>query len=259
MAAISLGFIVMVTPWTIQEIVTACTGSKASVLYKGLLCDRFVLRTTRRIHNEVTRGSSVLILWHLMFYVRPQLPPFLDFLVTWTALSNSLWNPFMYWLLNSDFRRMSRQLMPNKVSIGYPTVGRWISSSGANLLHLWSGAMFTVRFSSKSAISPDWLIRLSLFQTPRAHFHWPPRTPIPKPKYGYFAQVHPAARKFSSCTAQSLQKQELHPPESPHKSVTEGVSSRMLADWPGQSKQSTDAATTIAGPAKWFWIMKEQI
>ncbi|XP_068146302.1 uncharacterized protein [Drosophila tropicalis] len=28
MAAISLGFIVMVTPWTIQEIVTACTGSK---------------------------------------------------------------------------------------------------------------------------------------------------------------------------------------------------------------------------------------
>ncbi|KAH8384772.1 hypothetical protein KR093_007881 [Drosophila rubida] len=62
MAAISLGFIVMVTPWTIQEI----------------------------------------------------LPPFLDFLVTWTSLSNSLWNPFMYWLLNSDFRRLSRQLMPNK-------------------------------------------------------------------------------------------------------------------------------------------------
>ncbi|CAD7011661.1 unnamed protein product [Ceratitis capitata] len=69
MAAISLGFIVMVTPWTIQEIVTACTGSK--------------------------------------------LPPFLDFVVTWTALSNSLWNPFMYWLLNSDFRRLSKHLMPN--------------------------------------------------------------------------------------------------------------------------------------------------
>lgn len=30
MAAISLGFIVMVTPWTIQEIVTACTGSKVT-------------------------------------------------------------------------------------------------------------------------------------------------------------------------------------------------------------------------------------
>lgn len=28
MAAISLGFIVMVTPWTIQEVVAACTGSK---------------------------------------------------------------------------------------------------------------------------------------------------------------------------------------------------------------------------------------
>ncbi|XP_037883365.1 5-hydroxytryptamine receptor 1D isoform X2 [Glossina fuscipes] len=70
MAAISLGFIVMVTPWTIQEIVTACTGSK--------------------------------------------LPPFLDFLVTWTALSNSFWNPFMYWLLNSDFRHLSKQMLPSK-------------------------------------------------------------------------------------------------------------------------------------------------
>ncbi|XP_069964018.1 alpha-2C adrenergic receptor [Bactrocera oleae] len=70
MAAISLGFIVMITPWTIQEIVTACTGSK--------------------------------------------LPPFLDFVVTWIALSNSLWNPFMYWLLNSDFRRLSKHLMPNR-------------------------------------------------------------------------------------------------------------------------------------------------
>jgi len=52
----------------------------------------------------------------ISIYLCTQLPPFLDFLVTWTALSNSLWNPFMYWLLNSDFRRLSRQLMPNKVS-----------------------------------------------------------------------------------------------------------------------------------------------
>lgn len=28
MAAVSLGFIVIVTPWTIQEVVAACTGSK---------------------------------------------------------------------------------------------------------------------------------------------------------------------------------------------------------------------------------------
>lgn len=33
MAAISLGFIVIVTPWTILEIVTACTGSKVNVVY----------------------------------------------------------------------------------------------------------------------------------------------------------------------------------------------------------------------------------
>lgn len=33
MAAMSLGFIVIVTPWTILEIVTACTGSKVGQLY----------------------------------------------------------------------------------------------------------------------------------------------------------------------------------------------------------------------------------
>lgn len=73
MAAMSLGFIVMVTPWTIQEVVTACTGSKP--------------------------------------------PPFLDFLATWLALSNSFWNPFLYWLLNNHFRRISRELLYTKVNI----------------------------------------------------------------------------------------------------------------------------------------------
>ncbi|KAI5706865.1 hypothetical protein M8J75_012046 [Diaphorina citri] len=63
MAAMSLGFIVMVTPWTIQEV----------------------------------------------------LPPGMDFTITWLALSNSFWNPFLYWLLNSNFRRISRELILTKV------------------------------------------------------------------------------------------------------------------------------------------------
>ncbi|BES99411.1 7 transmembrane receptor (rhodopsin family) [Nesidiocoris tenuis] len=71
MAAMSLGFIVMVTPWTIQEVVVACTGSK--------------------------------------------MPEFLDFTVTWLALSNSFWNPFLFWLLNNNFRRISRELFLTKI------------------------------------------------------------------------------------------------------------------------------------------------
>ncbi|XP_014290904.1 muscarinic acetylcholine receptor M5 isoform X2 [Halyomorpha halys] len=71
MAAMSLGFIVMVTPWTIQEVVVACTGTK--------------------------------------------MPDFLDFIVTWMALSNSFWNPFLYWLLNNNFRRISKELFLTKV------------------------------------------------------------------------------------------------------------------------------------------------
>ncbi|XP_038213984.1 trace amine-associated receptor 8b [Zerene cesonia] len=67
MAAMSLGFIVMVTPATIQEVVAACTGCKV--------------------------------------------PPTLDFIVTWIALSDSFWNPFLYWLLNSHFRRISHDLL----------------------------------------------------------------------------------------------------------------------------------------------------
>ncbi|KAJ9598181.1 hypothetical protein L9F63_011143, partial [Diploptera punctata] len=71
MAAMSLGFIVMVTPWTIQEVVAACTGTKV--------------------------------------------PPFIDFIVTWLALSNSFWNPFLYWLLNNHFRRICKELFLSKV------------------------------------------------------------------------------------------------------------------------------------------------
>lgn len=33
MAAMSLGFIVMVTPWSIQEVVAACTGSKVNLYF----------------------------------------------------------------------------------------------------------------------------------------------------------------------------------------------------------------------------------
>ncbi|XP_073995994.1 trace amine-associated receptor 8c isoform X3 [Rhodnius prolixus] len=71
MAAMSLGFIVMVTPWTIQEVVVACTGTK--------------------------------------------MPEFLEFTCTWLALSNSFWNPFLYWLLNNNFRRISKELFMTKI------------------------------------------------------------------------------------------------------------------------------------------------
>lgn len=46
-----------------------------------------------------------------------QLPVFLDFLVTWTALSNSLWNPLMYWMLNVEFRHLSRRLLTWRVCV----------------------------------------------------------------------------------------------------------------------------------------------
>lgn len=46
-----------------------------------------------------------------------QLPPFLEFLVTWTAVSNSFWNPFLYWLLNAHFRRLAKELLVKSVSL----------------------------------------------------------------------------------------------------------------------------------------------
>ncbi|XP_070505572.1 trace amine-associated receptor 1 [Chironomus tepperi] len=67
MAAISLGFIVIVTPYTIQEVVAACTGSKV--------------------------------------------PPIMEFIVTWFAISNGFWNPFLYWLLNAHFRSISHDMI----------------------------------------------------------------------------------------------------------------------------------------------------
>ncbi|XP_044738765.1 probable serine/threonine-protein kinase DDB_G0282963 [Chrysoperla carnea] len=67
MAAMSLGFIVLVTPYSIQEVVAACTGQRA--------------------------------------------PEILDFIATWLQLSNAFWNPFLYWLLNNHFRRISKNLL----------------------------------------------------------------------------------------------------------------------------------------------------
>jgi hypothetical protein len=49
MAAISLGFIVMVTPWTIQEVVAACTGTKVR--------ERLLLLTHEDIFDLDSGGS----------------------------------------------------------------------------------------------------------------------------------------------------------------------------------------------------------
>ena len=38
-------------------------------------------------------------------------------MVTWLALSNSFWNPFLYWLLNNHFRQVSKELLLSTVSV----------------------------------------------------------------------------------------------------------------------------------------------
>ena len=44
-----------------------------------------------------------------------QIPPAIDFCVTWIALSTSFWNPFIYWLLNARFRKICKDLLTSKV------------------------------------------------------------------------------------------------------------------------------------------------
>lgn len=105
MSAMSLGFIVMVTPWTIQEVVAACTGSKVNKL------QIFIGSSTNNNHPINQIYCLNLFLFHSC-----QVPPILDFFVTWTAVSNSFWNPFLYWLLNAHFRRITRELLGSSVS-----------------------------------------------------------------------------------------------------------------------------------------------
>lgn len=45
-----------------------------------------------------------------------KIPPSIDFAVTWFALSNGFWNPFLYWLLNARFRSISNELISSRVS-----------------------------------------------------------------------------------------------------------------------------------------------
>lgn len=46
-----------------------------------------------------------------------QIPPSIDFCVTWIALSSSFWNPFLYWLLNARFRRICKEMLSSRVII----------------------------------------------------------------------------------------------------------------------------------------------
>lgn len=72
MGAVALGFIVVVTPWTIQEVVTACTGSKVwhtRVLvhqqvdchFKLLSVAITCLRTAEKKNKYVHLTSSVIL------------------------------------------------------------------------------------------------------------------------------------------------------------------------------------------------------
>lgn len=51
-----------------------------------------------------------------LFTSVPKIPPSIDFAVTWFALSNGFWNPFLYWLLNAHFRSISHDMISSKVS-----------------------------------------------------------------------------------------------------------------------------------------------
>lgn len=127
MAAMSLGFIVLVTPWTIQEIVATCTGSKViGVDHMNHICrtlnsvifwiipipyiDTLSVWVTQSCFCQL---NTLLMCVHGRLV---QLPPFFEFLVTWTAISNSFWNPFLYWLLNAHFRRLAKDIIFKRVS-----------------------------------------------------------------------------------------------------------------------------------------------
>lgn len=74
--------------------------------------------------GNIFQPIKKLILKHKTKIIKFQVPPFLDFLVTWTAISNSFWNPFLYWLLNAHFRRISKDLLLNRVSENFCTLDK---------------------------------------------------------------------------------------------------------------------------------------
>lgn len=54
----------------------------------------------------------------LVVSIHEKIPPSIDFAVTWFALSNGFWNPFLYWLLNAHFRSISHDMITSKVREG---------------------------------------------------------------------------------------------------------------------------------------------
>ena len=109
-AAISLTFIVLVTPWAIQQVITSCTGTNVSN-------DLFLLAITRieSVEKKETYDTYNILLMQF------KAPPFVDFMVSWISSTYRVWSPVIFWSLNPKFRKALYKTFTKQVNIYFST------------------------------------------------------------------------------------------------------------------------------------------
>ena len=108
-AAISLTFIVLVTPWAIQQVITSCTGTNVSKLFIS-------------ISNNYNRGNMVVKNnTYNILLMQFKAPPFVDFMVSWISSTYRVWSPVIFWSLNPKFRKALYKTFTKQVNIYFST------------------------------------------------------------------------------------------------------------------------------------------
>ena len=124
-AAISLAYIIVVTPWAIQQVITSTTrttvvnSNASNELDEGqeeplepMLLTELSFRGTGRLElaERFRRKRS---------YFCMQPPPFVDFLTSWLATSHNFISPLIFWTLNSHFRTATLRFFITKAITTY--------------------------------------------------------------------------------------------------------------------------------------------
>jgi hypothetical protein len=129
LAGMGLAFIAIVTPWTIKQVVTSCTGIKVRSFHP-FLAQKEKIEKYRKPAEELqkktiihSQRNRICGFFHVVFFSTGffsthvlKVPAILDFTVTWLALSNGIWNVLVYTLLSKSFRKSALDLLCGQVS-----------------------------------------------------------------------------------------------------------------------------------------------
>jgi len=117
-AAISIGYIIVVTPWAIQKVITAYTRTVVST-------NIFFSLVQQQNECQMRWNGPIMVkaLWKIhqaendFFFILLKAPQIIEFFVSLLACSHKITTPLIYWTFNRRFRRTVQVFFATKVNI----------------------------------------------------------------------------------------------------------------------------------------------